>query len=351
MTTVNLENVLYTRSDDGVNYGDVASLTDDDILRMVFQTEEHAYDFYQKLGRRRPHKPETRTNCEARMCIYLDRSNNIWRVKKVIMKHNHALTHPGMVHLIPNFQSVTEAAKAQIDGMQGLIYGDPVLTTSLDSLEWFAARVYTRTAFNDVKKELEAVASVNFVGVRQLLTTKVYTVDEFGHPGRPIVILCDKNMGRLQCDCYFWDTHGYPCKHMFFVMKHEHVMEVPKCLVLKRWTKDAKHVGKYVEKNMMMGALHSASHWLFFLGAQQFGLFTEAMKGLQELRAKLEEMFSKKGDGKGDVTAAELRDPDVVRTNGALRVRNKTRTGGSVQHVSCRVIPNEHVLYAARKIR
>ncbi|KAL4366074.1 hypothetical protein AHAS_Ahas07G0169700 [Arachis hypogaea] len=45
-------------------------------------------------------------------------------------------------------------------------------------------------------------------------------------------------------------------------------------------------------------------------------------------------MFSKKGDGKGDVTAAELRDPDVVRTNGALRVRNKTRTGGSVQHVT-----------------
>ncbi|XP_016207072.1 protein FAR-RED IMPAIRED RESPONSE 1-like [Arachis ipaensis] len=77
------------------------------------------------------------------------------------------------------------------------IYGDPVLTTSLDSLERFATRVYTRTVFNDVKKELEAVASVNFVGVRRSLTTKVYTVDEFGHPGRPIVVLCHKNMGRL----------------------------------------------------------------------------------------------------------------------------------------------------------
>ncbi|XP_072087245.1 protein FAR1-RELATED SEQUENCE 5-like [Arachis hypogaea] len=119
MATVNLEDVLYTRSDDGVDYGDVASLTDDDILRKVLRTEEDAYDFYQKLGRRRPHKPETRTNCEARMCIYLDRSNNIWRVKKVITRHNHALTHPGMVHLIPNFRSMTEVAKAQIDGMQG----------------------------------------------------------------------------------------------------------------------------------------------------------------------------------------------------------------------------------------
>ncbi|XP_057724100.1 protein FAR1-RELATED SEQUENCE 5-like [Arachis stenosperma] len=161
MTTVNLKNVLYTRSDDGVDYEDVASLTDDDILRKVFRTKEDAYDFYQKLerfhgfgirkgdmfkdgggnlirrrlfcnregfrhrkhynrvDRMRLHKPETRINCESRMCINLDRSNNIWRVKKVIMKHNHALTHLGMVHLIPNFWSMIKAAKAQIDGMQG----------------------------------------------------------------------------------------------------------------------------------------------------------------------------------------------------------------------------------------
>ncbi|RYR21472.1 hypothetical protein Ahy_B03g066771 [Arachis hypogaea] len=112
-------------------------------------------------------------------------------------------------------------------------------------------------------------------------------------------------------------------------MKHEHVMEVPKWLVLKRWTKDAKHDGEYVEKKyddgdreflVCHGALHSASHWLFFLGAQQFDLFTEAMKEIQELRAKLEYMFSKKASGKVDVTATKLRDPNVVRTKGAPRV-------------------------------
>ncbi|XLR53438.1 hypothetical protein S83_004110, partial [Arachis hypogaea] len=50
MATINSEDVLYTRSDGGVDYGDVASLTDDDILRKVFPTEEDAHDFYQKLG-------------------------------------------------------------------------------------------------------------------------------------------------------------------------------------------------------------------------------------------------------------------------------------------------------------
>ncbi|XLS64878.1 hypothetical protein HN51_024852 [Arachis hypogaea] len=77
------------------------------------------------------------------------------------------------------------------------IYGDRVLTTLLDSLEGFAARVYTRTIFNDVKKEIEAVVSVNFVGIRRSLTTKVYIVEEYGHPNWHIVVLCDKNMKRL----------------------------------------------------------------------------------------------------------------------------------------------------------
>ncbi|RYR50144.1 hypothetical protein Ahy_A07g036721 [Arachis hypogaea] len=141
MTTVNLEDVLYRQSDDGVDYGNVASLTDDNILRKKFG-RFHGFgicegnmfkdgggnlireglrhrNHYNRVDRRRSHKPETRTNCEPRICIYLDRSNNIWRVKKVITEHNHALTHPGMVHLILNFRSMTEAAKAQIDGMQG----------------------------------------------------------------------------------------------------------------------------------------------------------------------------------------------------------------------------------------
>ncbi|RYR25056.1 hypothetical protein Ahy_B02g058695 [Arachis hypogaea] len=51
-------------------------------------------------------------------------------------------------------------------------YGDPVLTTSLDSIEGFAARVYTQAVFNHVKKKIEVVTSVNFVGFRGRLPPK-----------------------------------------------------------------------------------------------------------------------------------------------------------------------------------
>nr|XP_025680163.1 protein FAR1-RELATED SEQUENCE 5-like [Arachis hypogaea] len=74
---------------------------------------------YNRVDRKRPYKLETRTNCEARMCVYLDKKSSLWRVKKVILNHNHEMTHHGMVHLILSFHSMTNAAKAQIDGFQG----------------------------------------------------------------------------------------------------------------------------------------------------------------------------------------------------------------------------------------
>ncbi|RYR73962.1 hypothetical protein Ahy_A02g008544 [Arachis hypogaea] len=425
-----------------VDFGDVADIKENDILRKVFRSEDDAYEFYKKLGklygfgirrgdmfkdekgnlvrrrffcnregqrdkkhynridRKRPYKPETRTNCEVRMCIYLDKESLLWRVKKIILNHNHDMTHPGMVHLISNFCSMTDAAKAQIDGFQGCgistaktmrymagvsrgyslvgflkkdaynyvdkrrrakiaqaatdyglqdvlwwnqvygkkemwanaflcekfctgdrttsrceginsvcknfleskhsilelvqnlellvweymnnellaqfrsIYSEPVLTTSLDSLERHAASLYTRAVFGDVKREIEIVSSVNFVGVRRSLTTKVYIVDEYGHPARHIIVLCDKNM-------------GVSCKHIFFVMKHELLLTIPSSLVLKRWTNEAKSLKAYVEKTddrgdrgflLCHGALHLALRWLFFLGAQQVRLFAVALE-------------------------------------------------------------------------
>ncbi|XP_057760657.1 protein FAR1-RELATED SEQUENCE 5-like [Arachis stenosperma] len=678
MDVPQVDDVVNIMCEDGVgdtetvDYGDVVELTEDDILRKVFRSKDDAYEFYKKLGkfygfgirrgdmfkdeegnlvrrrffcnregqrdkkhynrvdRKRPHKPKTRTNCEVRMCVYLDKERSLWRVKKVILNHNHEMTHHEMVHLIPSFRYMTDATKAQIEGFQGCgistsktmrymagisggyslvgflkkdaynyvdkrrcariadgdanaaivylegkvdadptsmarynvtenemlanlfwadggnridyqyfgdvlefdstyrknkykrplviflgcnnhkqtcifgfglvldesiasytwllenflevmcnrqpsvvvtdgddsireavrvvfpnathrlcawhfeknvtsnvkdenlrqlfnrwiyadmtvedfeaewvqaeanyclkgavwwnqvygkemwantflcekfcagyrttsrceginsvcknfleskhsmldlvqnlellvreyrnnelmaqfrsIYSVPVMTTSLESLEHHAASIYTRAIFGDVKKEIESVASVNFVRVKRSLTTKVYTVEEYGRPGLNIMVLCDKNMGKLECRCKFWRIQGYPCKHMFFVMKHEHLLAIPGSLVLKRWTKEAKALEAYVEKTddncdrgflLRHGALHSASRWLFFLGAQKISLFTVALDGIRSLCATLESEFLNGVDATNSNACGELRDPIVVRTKGA----------------------------------
>ncbi|XLQ99689.1 hypothetical protein S83_065888 [Arachis hypogaea] len=114
-------------------------------------------------------------------------------------------------------------------------------------------------------------------------------------------------------------------------MKHEHLPNIPNRLVLKRWTKNAKALEAYEEKIdvgadqaclLHHGALHSACHWLFFLGSQKYDLFQMAMKGIRNLCAHLEgyvatedNVFSTKGDG-------VIRDPVAVRTKGAPKSRN-----------------------------
>ncbi|XP_016176180.1 protein FAR-RED ELONGATED HYPOCOTYL 3 isoform X2 [Arachis ipaensis] len=255
------------------------------------------------------------------------RCEGINSVAKNFLQSKH-----GMLELVQNLElMVRDYRNNELLVQFRSIDSVPVMTTSLESLERCAASVYTHAIFGDVRNEIVGVASVNLVRLQRSLTTKIYTMDEYGQPGREIVVLYDKNMGRMKCGCNFWNKYGYPCKHMFFVMKHEHLPNIPNRLVLKRWTKNAKALEAYEEKIdvgadqaclLHHGALHSACHWLFFLGSQKYDLFQMAMKGIRNLCAHLEgyvatedNVFSTKGDG-------VIRDPVAVRTKGAPKSRN-----------------------------
>ncbi|XP_025703957.1 protein FAR1-RELATED SEQUENCE 5-like [Arachis hypogaea] len=152
--------------EDASDYGNVIRLSDQQIMTKVFRSEERADEFYCKFGRchgfgvrkgdygkddhgnlirrrffcnraglrdekylhrldrQRGHRPETLTNCMAKLSIYLDRENSVWKVRKVILEHNHELTPRVMVHMIPKFRQMSNAAKAHTDGMHG--YGVPM---------------------------------------------------------------------------------------------------------------------------------------------------------------------------------------------------------------------------------
>ncbi|MED6146479.1 hypothetical protein PIB30_117112 [Stylosanthes scabra] len=91
------------------------------------------------------------------------------------------------------------------------IDGIPVMTTSLESLERDAAETYTRAVFGDVRLEIERVAAVNLVRLGRSLTTKIYTLEDYGFSGRNVIVLFDINMGMMKCSCGRWCRNGYPC--------------------------------------------------------------------------------------------------------------------------------------------
>ncbi|KAL4392179.1 hypothetical protein AHAS_Ahas03G0319200 [Arachis hypogaea] len=117
-----LRKVELLSDEDGREYGYVTGLTAEDIMKKVFRSEEHAYEFFGRLGkcngfgvrkgdyakdedgsvvrrrffcnraglrdgkhynrldRKRCHRPETRTNCQALMSVYLDKGSSVWKV-------------------------------------------------------------------------------------------------------------------------------------------------------------------------------------------------------------------------------------------------------------------------------
>ncbi|KAJ1401715.1 Zinc finger, PMZ-type [Sesbania bispinosa] len=116
----------------------ISELTDDDIRMLEFDSELDAYNFYceyakfkgeksekhlNRTNRIREDKAITRTNCLARLRLYLDNNNNSgkWRVGMFEPQHNHELTPANMVHLMPAYRGLSAADKAQVNSLH--LYG------------------------------------------------------------------------------------------------------------------------------------------------------------------------------------------------------------------------------------
>ncbi|XP_020992429.2 protein FAR1-RELATED SEQUENCE 5-like [Arachis duranensis] len=122
------------------------------------------------------------------------------------------------------------------------------MTTGLTSIEQHAASVYTREVFTDVKKQIVQAAALILISKKRCLNTMVYMVEEYEQPATRIKVAYGRSTGKIDCQCNFWRKNGYPCRHMFFVMKSEHVTTIPDALVLQRWRLNAKAIESYVER-------------------------------------------------------------------------------------------------------
>ncbi|XP_016164818.1 protein FAR-RED ELONGATED HYPOCOTYL 3-like [Arachis ipaensis] len=218
----------------------------------------------------------------------------------------------------------------------------PVMTTFLRSIERHAATVYTREVFGDVKKEIEGVGALNQINKRRILSTMVYTLEEYEKPNVQITASFGQSTSKVSCQCNFWKKHGYPCKHMFFVMKAEHLKEIPDKLVLRRWRTDVKSPEQYTkswddlsEHGVILrhGALQSASQWMFFLGAPRLVLFEKAMREIQSLCKDLELDYKAFHGGVRPSVEhppeanAVVKDPLVVQSKGAPKFGKKKAHG------------------------
>ncbi|KAJ1405564.1 Zinc finger, CCHC-type [Sesbania bispinosa] len=140
-------------------YKSIIDLTANDVRGMEFGSEEHACKFYDsyarchgfvarkddikrdaedniimrqlvcnkeglrnkkhfiRLDRKRPHRPITRTSCQAKLRVHFDYKRSKWTVLSFVETHNHYLCPPRYRHLIPAHRKMGDTDKAQAESL------------------------------------------------------------------------------------------------------------------------------------------------------------------------------------------------------------------------------------------
>ncbi|KAJ1438268.1 Zinc finger, PMZ-type [Sesbania bispinosa] len=119
------------------------------------------------------------------------------------------------------------------------LYSEPVLTTSLQSVERHAAKLHTLDIFKDVKHEIDRAGSLNVIERLDDGESVMFRMNQYCNPRREHVSL-DKEDNKFQCGCRLFESCGIPCRHIFCAMRLEHMESIPPSLICKRWTKDMK---------------------------------------------------------------------------------------------------------------
>ncbi|XP_058732827.1 protein FAR1-RELATED SEQUENCE 5-like [Vicia villosa] len=73
---------------------------------------------FKRVDRKREHSPTTRMKCPARLRVHYKADKNRYVVTFLYETHNHELTPTRFIHLHPIYRDISEADRAQINGLQ-----------------------------------------------------------------------------------------------------------------------------------------------------------------------------------------------------------------------------------------
>ncbi|KAJ1417988.1 Zinc finger, SWIM-type, partial [Sesbania bispinosa] len=68
----------------------------------------------------------------------------------------------------------------------------------------------------------------------------IFTVCKRGGGGKEWKVTQDAGNNEFKCDCMRMESRGLPCEHLVVILVHLRIDDLPRCFVLKRWSKGAK---------------------------------------------------------------------------------------------------------------
>ncbi|QHN91741.1 Protein FAR1-RELATED SEQUENCE [Arachis hypogaea] len=120
------------------------------------------------------------------------------------------------------------------------VNGRPSMQTCFQQLERSAANVYTLSVFYMFQPILVRAVSTKVINMRQTGSYVIYSVGLDRTPNEIWRVFCCDIEMEFKCSCLRMESFGIPCEHILCVLVHEDIKELPRSLVLPRWTKTAK---------------------------------------------------------------------------------------------------------------
>ncbi|KAK2351779.1 protein FAR1-RELATED SEQUENCE [Trifolium repens] len=147
------------------------------------------------------------------------------------------------------FRCLNYMRYTELEADFGSVHGDPVLETPLSLLERVVAQLYTREVFLLFQPVLRRACTCTVVDSRQSVSYYFFTVMRY--PKQNIewqVSFCPTSL-QFKCSCERLESLGIVCEHVVAVLVFLNIVMLPDCLVIKRWTKNAKDgIASYTPK-------------------------------------------------------------------------------------------------------
>ncbi|XP_016177873.1 protein FAR1-RELATED SEQUENCE 5-like [Arachis ipaensis] len=138
--------------------------------------------------------------------------------------------------------------------------GDPVMTTNLKQLERSAAENYTRAIFYLFVPILNRACVMRVVDSEDNGSYFIHTVSRYGTPGKDWRVVATSDTREVRCTCMRMECFGVPYEHIIAVLVLNNVHEIPRSLILPRWTKDAKLVAVQ-SMGVIWDSVQLTQHW------------------------------------------------------------------------------------------
>lgn len=199
-----------------------------------------------------------------------------------------------------------------------------------------AANLFTRRMYKKVVRELKLQNAYSVRSMEDLVDYRRYSLTKFPEGDAPYIVRYRKLDGHLDCTCLLFETDGYPCCHIFSVMKFLNMISIPNSLIMSRWTINAKsplhqhppphnEVPSEIMEMGRFGSLNSDFYHLAYYATKVEDYYNETRMELARLTLKFKSLMESQPSNVDPHNAevSEDDEPSFTIHRDSLVVRNK----------------------------